>query len=110
MANEFDPLMKQPTNMEEYTSRFMSNSGVTGYGVETAQIFPCFFCAAPNFMTCKIVNIEKDMEKGATCLECGRSAKARFFRNGGQITFEFLQTGGDDPPDWLEPKIKREVK
>lgn len=98
-----------PTNKEEYLIRFQANQKITGYGIEgTTQHMPCPFCAAPDWMVSTIIEIEQAMAVDRKCAECGRSAKAIVNRRGiGDVSFEFVQTGGDDPPDWLEPKMRR---
>jgi hypothetical protein len=69
---------------------------------------PCPFCAAPEFVVCAIVGgAERAFEKGATCRECGRGCRAIFQRSPGSLGFEFVQTGGDEPPDWLTPQMRR---
>jgi hypothetical protein len=97
-----------PRNKDEYLHRFTLNQKMSGFGIkEAAAHAPCPFCAAPDFMVFKIINTENSMEKGGTCSECGRSAKAILQRTPAGIAFEIVQTGGDDPPEWLTPKMRR---
>lgn len=96
-----------PQSMDEFLERFHTNAKVTGYGIDNMDVhIPCPFCAAPDFMCYKTFQTESTMMKGATCSQCGRSAKAIFAANP-EVGFEIIQTGGDDQPTWLEPKIRK---
>jgi hypothetical protein len=99
--------VNQPTSYDEYIERFHSNQRITGYGLATKTHYPCPFCAAPDWMVAWILETDTAIEKGATCNECGRSAKAIVKQTKGGVTFEFVQTGGDDRPEWLPGEIRR---
>lgn len=99
--------MAEPTNMDEYEKRLKLGEMVTGYGLDTAMTVPCPFCAAPEWLKFNILEVEKGMAQGATCKECGRSARAIFDRGRSGVSFELVQTGGPDQPEWLEPKMRR---
>jgi hypothetical protein len=96
-----------PQNVDEYLGRFRANERCFGYGLDVSMGMPCPFCAAPDFVVYRVVDVESAMNKGATCKECGRSARALFTHDGPSTSFEIVQTGGDDPPDWLTPKMRR---
>lgn len=97
-----------PTSVEEYRRRFYKNYKIEGYGIGSVHChYPCPFCAAPEFMVAEILETDKALERGGTCSECGRSARAIMSRTQGSVSFEMVQTGGDDPPDWLTPKMRR---
>jgi hypothetical protein len=100
-------MSRAPTSVQEYLDRYALNQIVTGYGLDTTTHVPCPFCAAPEFMAMKVLETEPVLAAGATCRECGRSAKAIFQRDASSVQFEIVQTGGDDPPDWLTPKMRR---
>jgi hypothetical protein len=97
--------MSAPTSKEEYEARFMANQEVVGFGPDVATIMPCPFCAAPLWLKLRIMDFEqKALQEGATCLECGRSAKGLVTHpQGGGVSVEMVQTGGDDPPPWIPP-------
>jgi hypothetical protein len=99
--------MAEPGNMDEYTARFHQNQRIEGYGLDTTMVMPCPFCAAPDFMRWKILEVESAMHRGGTCKECGRSTKAIFQRSPSGVQFEIVQTGGPDQPEWLAPKMRR---
>lgn len=99
--------MSQPNNRAEYDTRFYANQGMEGFGLDTSLVFPCPFCAAPRWAVTKIIEMEETMSKPHHCGECGRSAKMIFSRTAGGVSFEVVQTGGPDQPDWLEPKMRR---
>jgi len=100
--------MPEPKNAEEYIHRFHENSKVEGYGMDTAMSVACPFCAAPEFMMYRILDVHEEMTKEHTCKECGRSSKAVFTTDRpGTISFEMVQTGGPDQPEWLVPHMRR---
>lgn len=97
-----------PTSISEYNRRFALNHKIEGFGITgVEQHTPCPFCAAPDFIVHKILETERAMSEGATCRECGRSAKAIIKHGDGGVQFEIVQTGGPDQPDWLVPKMRR---
>lgn len=101
--------MPRPTTMQEYLDRFKANELTSGYGIlGVMQHMPCPFCAAAEFIVYRVLNVRDALARGATCNDCGRSAKALFTDsppNG--LSFEMVQTGGADQPEWLEPKMRR---
>lgn len=98
-----------PTNMEELHARQLRNSQAEGFGAETAQGLACPFCGAIGFMKLRVVAVEEDMQKPATCSECGRSARFDVERLGsGGVRFRIMQTGGDDVPEWYTDPMLRE--
>jgi hypothetical protein len=101
--------MNAPTTMAEYTKRFMENERVEGDGPSTTVVMSCPFCAAPDFMRLRILEGEAAMAMaaGATCQQCGRSARTLFDRRGGEMRAELVQTGGDEQPEWLASKMRR---
>lgn len=100
--------MTHPTNHDEYLQRFSLNQRMSSFGLNTTMHMPCPFCAAPDFLVYRVVEVQEAMGKGAVCKECGRGAKAVFIGHKGGISFEIVQTSGPDQPDWLEPKMRRE--
>lgn len=99
--------MSEPKDYQEYLDRFSVNNGYEGFGFDTKMRMPCPFCAAPDWLHVLILDAEKHYAKGATCKECGRSARAIFTHAPGSTTFEFVQTAGPDQPDWLPQKMRR---
>ena len=102
--------MTAPQNRDEYLKRFMENQRLTGFGAGVKTHFPCPFCAAPEWLVMPVTDGLNDypiMGAGAACKECGRSAKFIINRTPSSVSAECVQTGGDDPPAWLEPKIRR---
>lgn len=108
--------MTEPVSMDAYVERFMANQRASGFGFDVTQHFPCPFCAAADWFVVKIADFAPPQEPGTyrspetTCGECGRSGQFVSTRdsNGG-VTAEMVQTGGDDPPDWLQPAPRREA-
>lgn len=97
-----------PTNMEEHIALSRANTHIEGFGPDVRTYVPCPFCCAKDWMCLPVLTTKEAMKAGATCSSCGRSAKAVFINDEpGHQVFEMVQTGGDDPPDWMEPKIRR---
>lgn len=94
-----------PTSMDEYNAMFAQNSYVDGFGPEVASHVACPFCAAPNFMTLKPMEmaLSDDLTFEGICEECGRSGRSVMKRDASGSAMNFEQTGGDDPPPWLQP-------
>lgn len=99
----------RPTSPAEYLARTKANTKYSGVGLATMMHVPCPFCGAAEFVVCAVIGgAERAFEKGATCRECNRGCRAIFTRSApGSLGFEFVQTGGDEPPDWLTPKMRR---
>ncbi len=98
--------MSMPQTKSEYLEKFARNQKFSGSGLNTTTHYPCPACAEPEFMTHKVLEVEETLERGATCRHCKRGFKAIINRTPGGVTFEFVQTQGDDLPDWL-PKMRR---
>jgi hypothetical protein len=100
--------MSEPQNLQEYHQRCRENNTISGQGSDNVRCHvPCPFCGAPDFMIFGILEIGAVGAKGATCSECGRSAK--ILTHGtqpGSIRCEMVQTGGADQPEWLIPKLR----
>ncbi len=101
----------QPRNQDDYLRRFYANHSVDGFGLDTRVHMPCPFCAAADFAIFRIVDMREVLRHEATCAECGRSGRSIFVSDKpDEKLIEFVQTGGDDPPAWLEPKPRRELR
>jgi hypothetical protein len=100
--------MSEPTSLEDYERRFAANQQIDGYGLEVTSHSPCPFCAAPDWASWPILETEEVMQRESTCRECGRSGRFIFTVNTpDHKQFEFVQTGGADPPAWLQPPPRR---
>lgn len=98
----------KPNGMRAYVKRFHANEYLTGHGESTTTHCPCPFCGAIDWLAMPILKTKEALSTGATCGECGRSAKAIFDPiKPHEIKYVMVQTGGDDPPDWLVPKMRR---
>lgn len=100
----------EPKDAKEYLDRFAQNQKIEGFGIGNIHIhMPCPFCAAPDFLVYELLDTETAMEKGGTCKECKRGAHAIVTSQKGGVQFEMVQTAGPDQPEWLVPKMRREV-
>jgi len=93
----------EPRTLEQYEKRYAYNTTVDGHGADTATRFACPFCAASGWCVAKILEVEAVLQEEHTCVHCGRSAKCIVARDGGSMNMKLVQTGGDDPPEWLPP-------
>lgn|SRR5574337_1306709 len=97
-----------PQSMEEFLSRYHSNERIEGFGITGVTIhMPCPFCAAPDFIVYKLIDTHEALQRGGTCAECGRSMQVNVTDTPTAKHMSFVQTGGPDQPEWLEPKIPR---
>lgn len=93
---------------EEYVAKFTANQKMTGHGLGNVHVhMPCPFCAEPDFVVYEVLEVQTKMAEGAVCKHCGRGAKAVFTRTPGGVSFEMVQTVGDEQPDYLIPKMRR---
>lgn len=99
--------MPEPVDMIEYERLFQQRTSIEGMGLETSISMPCPFCAAPAFMRYRVLEVETAMQAGSTCKACGRSARAIMQRSSSGVSFEVVQTGGPDQPQWLERQMRR---
>lgn len=99
--------MPTPNSKEEYLARFQSSRRIEGFGLDATIVYPCPFCAAPDWAKHKLLEIEEVMSKPHHCGECERSARLDLVRTATGVSFEVVQCGGPDQPDWLEPKMRR---
>lgn len=96
-----------PTNREDFERAFVLNTKVEGLGFDVTQILACPFCAAPDFQTVRIITAHGDLAKPALCEVCGRAGRMIVVAHGTGTDAEFVQTGGDDPPEWMRPWPRR---
>src|SRR5260370_33476595 len=100
--------MAQANSSQEYMAKFYTNQRIEGFGHDKVTMHvPCPFCAEPDFMVYKIIEVEQALQKGGTCSHCHRSAKALLQRADTGVQFEIVQTGGDQPAEWLTPMMGR---
>jgi hypothetical protein len=90
-----------------YEEKSHRNSTLSGFGFETEVHVPCPFCAEPDFIVHPITDPETAYARGAVCGSCGRGMRALVTRSKAGVSFELVQTAGDDPPAWLVPALRR---
>jgi hypothetical protein len=87
-------LPADPPTLDAYNKLFHENSRIEGFGIRgVKQVAPCPFCAAADWAEWLIIQAQEDMQKEATCKNCGRSAKFVFNDEGAGLIFELVQTG-----------------
>lgn len=95
-----------PPDKATYERLYHQNTKIDGFGMEVRQVLACPFCCAPGWLTVWVIKNggpEAAMREGATCGQCGRGSKAIMTRSAGGVSFEFVQTCGEDPPAYLPP-------
>lgn len=98
--------MSDLASAEEFRLRYHANYHADGKGLAVSAVhMPCPFCAAPDWMCYRV--FDGIPEHDHACGACGRTARIIRARSGGVTRLELLQTGGDDPPGWLEPTPRR---
>lgn len=98
----------QDPTKEEYERLSVTNIRYFGHGVNTGMALPCPFCAAPEFASYKILEMELVMARGNVCKVCGRGMRAEFNRGPNHVLMHFIQTSGPDMPDYLKSVIRDE--
>jgi hypothetical protein len=103
-----------PASAKEYAEIYMANLEMTGFGIEgLTEHFPCPFCAARDWYIVRLIAFQTSTDP-IECEACGRSARFIFNEDaggpmqGGSKTMRLVQTGGPDPPHWLDPPPPRE--
>ena len=98
-----------PKDFDSYVKKFHKNQKVTGAGIEGVRThIPCAFCAEEDFWVLSVLDANEEMKQNTTCKHCGRSGKMVYHVDTpNSKEFEFMQTGGEDPPVWLDPKPRR---
>lgn len=99
--------LNPPGSVEEYERLSTANLRYEGHGFDTTMVIPCPFCAAPDFHRVLIINSHEDLSREATCVHCGRSARMLITAAPGVTSGELVQTGGEDPPEWMQPWPRR---
>lgn len=97
-----------PPDLETYNRLFNERQRITGGGPSTRVHLPCPFCAAADWASWTVWpgdpdNVEVAMQRDVRCSACGRGARAISHRSGSGVTFEMVQTAGDDPAPYLPP-------
>jgi hypothetical protein len=98
--------MSDPATLDEYQQRSLAGIRFEQHGHYVLVHCPCPFCGAPDFNVYPLADTERAIQLDCTCKECARSSKAVLTRTRDDVSFEFVQTGGADPPAYL-PKMRR---
>jgi ribosomal protein S27AE len=86
---------------DEYEKRFKENYRVEGAGLDMQIHAPCPFCGAPDFHVYRLDQLQEVTGKETVCKECGRGFRAHWQNDASTTTGGFVQTCGDDPPDYV---------
>jgi hypothetical protein len=91
-------------NLEEHATLTVANTKVEGKGPDTIVHAPCPFCAAPDFLVYRLLDVQSAVSEDTTCASCARSMRGIFTEDGkGGTQVELVQTGGPDIPAWFTP-------
>lgn len=106
-------LKRLPKNAQEFQERYIQNNTVEREGTATEiRHLPCIFCGAADMVILHALRVQEDLERGGTCMDCGRGIRIVFngdTRNTDGVTYEVVQTCGDEPPDYIDPKPRRDA-
>ena len=87
---------------EDYEKRFGENYRIEGFGLDVTIHSPCPFCAAPDFMDYKILDVRQALQEEHVCAECGRGMKGTVADAvHDEVTVQVHQTQGEDPPPFI---------
>lgn len=100
--------MSDPATLADFERRFKASLHFEGRGEDTRMVVPCPFCAAPDFQALNVRDSIEGLARGATCGECGRSARWEIEQDGILTEMVMVQTGGPDAPPYL-PAPRREA-
>jgi hypothetical protein len=101
---------RSPSTKEEFIARYHQNNTVDNPGtLQAITHLPCPFCAAPDIIVMRALHVQEDLQRGGTCAECGRGIRVIFQDAGNQIQYDVVQTCGIDPPDYIDPKPRRDA-
>ena len=93
--------MPDPRTLDEFNARAAQSMRMEGTGLETAQVYCCPFCAAPDWAIIKVIETDTELPKERGCSECGRTGKFIIHSDGANVSIDFVQVGGPPPPDYL---------
>jgi hypothetical protein len=102
--------MAEPKTREEYDTAYRANTKVSGFGLGTSVHYPCPFCAAPDWVVTRILDMEQTFQRPHACSTCSRAARLVIKRPApaDAITFHLVQTAGPDPAPYLAGLCVRE--
>lgn len=86
---------------EEYEKRYHDNYRLEGFGLDMKVHQPCPFCAASDFHVYRLDQLQEVTSKETICKECGRGFRVDWKNDPTTTTGAFVQTCGDDPPDYV---------
>ena len=102
--------MSDPATPEEYETRYIAATRVSGHGMDTSMHVPCPFCTAPECLIHTVPDTMDAYAKGAVCKVCGRGFRAVITPKGNGTSISFVQTCGVDPPPFIAESIPRETE
>jgi hypothetical protein len=99
--------MSEPATKAEYEAKYAANTAITGYGLEVLVHAPCPFCAEPEFLVHKVLEVSEALGNGAVCKHCHRGMRGIVTVSASGTVIGFVQTAGPDPAPWIQ--MPREV-
>jgi hypothetical protein len=96
-------LLPPPESKLEYEERLTHNTDLSGFGFDTSVHMPCPFCAAPDFLIYKVLEVASAFQQDTTCAHCKRTVRGALHTTPNTATMRLFQVAGDDPPPWAPP-------
>ena len=97
-----------PLTHDVFTKKYEKNTRYSGQGLELKIHMPCPFCAEPDFVNFKLLEMREKMIRPHECQACGRAMKLRYEGNPSQLLITMIQTKGAPPPDFLSHTFVQE--
>jgi len=95
-----------PKTLDELNTKVRTNMKHFGSGLDAGMELPCGFCGESGLCSYKVMEMEEVCSKEYVCKACGRGMKLIFSQDQNGVSFEMVQTRGEDPPPYM-PKIRR---
>lgn len=90
-----------PTSVDEYNILFKQSYHLEGSGSLTRVHFPCYLCAAPDFLVCRLLDLQDEMQGEHKCLACQRTVQAIVTEHLGARTVRLILVDGPEAAPWM---------
>lgn len=91
-----------PKTLQEYIERASTGCRIVGVGMNVRVELCCPFCAEPDYVRYRIIEMRTVLAREHVCKTCGRGSITIFNEYGAATRLSVVQTCGEDPPSYLE--------
>jgi hypothetical protein len=93
---------RPPTSADDLHVAYEANTRLDGHGADLEVVYPCPYCAAPDWLRVRVRNHLKALgSHAAHCACCGRTAAFSVNEDGGSVDVRLIQFAGPPPPPWF---------